>query len=135
MLRELIHDINFGLRISSHAELMKQRYKRRKTVTARVTDTEGKRTWWLRSELKQLLGRSAPMSEATFKRRLQLLEEYCPETERKLYARKFPDFTKWALLKIESWLSECNWDLAKIQQKLEIEGLPTDEYFTDAVEE
>jgi len=135
MLRELIHDINFGLRISSHAELMKQRYKRRKTVTTRVTDTEGKRTWWLRSELKQLLGRSAPMSEATFKRRLQLLEEYCPETERKLYDRKFPDFTKWALLKIESWLSECNWDLAKIQQKLEIEGLPTNEYFTDAVEE
>lgn len=109
-------------------------YKRKKTVTVRVTDTEGKKTWWLRSELKQLLGRDRPMSEATFKRRLRLLEEYCPESERRLYTRKFPDFTKWALLTIESWLVECNGDLATVERKLENEGLPTDEYFTDAVE-
>jgi len=109
--------------------------KRYKPVTVRVVDDQY-RTWWMRSELKELLGRSEtgrkplrPMSEATFKRRLTLLEEYCPESEHRLYTRKFPDFTKWALLTIESWLRQTNYNMTAIQQKLENTGLPTHEYF------
>jgi len=104
--------------------------KRQKPVTVRVISDE-KKTWWQRTELKVLLGRSKrkPMSEATFKRRLALLEEYCPESEHRLYTRKFPDFTKWALLTIESWLKQTNYNMTAVQQKLENIGLPTHEYF------
>jgi hypothetical protein len=117
---------------------MNKQRKRYKPVTVRVVDGQYK-TWWMRSELKELLGRSEsetgqpsrPMSEATFKRRLALLEEYCPESEHRLYTRKFPDFTKWALVTIESWLCEANYNMIAIQQKLE-NGLPTDEYFRNS---
>jgi len=115
---------------------MNKQRKRYKPITVRVVDGQYK-TWWMRSELKELLGRSEsetgqrsrPMSEATFKRRLALLEEYCPESEHRLYTRKFPDFTKWALLTIESWLRQTNYNMTALQQKLENTGLPTDEYF------
>jgi len=116
---------------------MNKQRKRYKPVTVRVVNDQYK-TWWMRSELKELLGRSEtgqpsrPMSEATFKRRLTLLEEYCPESEHRLYTRKFPDFTKWALLTIEGWLRETN--ATAVQQKLENTGLPTHEYFDSHTE-
>lgn len=108
----------------------KPKYRAKKTVTTRIY-IEQKRTWWTRSELKQLLGRSKrkPMPEATFKTRLALVEKYCPEVERILYGRKFSDFTKWALVTIESWLRETNYNMTAVQQKLENIGLPTHEYF------
>jgi len=108
----------------------KPKHRLRKLMTVPVMNERGRKTWWTRSELKQLLGRTRkPMPESTFKTRLALLEEYCPESEHRLYTRKFPDFTKWALLTIEGWLRETNYNMTAIQQKLENTGLPTHEYF------
>jgi hypothetical protein len=60
--------------------------KRRKTITAQVTEESGRRNFWTRSELRAELGKisnktNKPMAEATFKRRLALLEEECPEID------------------------------------------------------
>lgn len=109
-------------------------YRPPKTVAVRA-ESEGVKSWWTREELRYLLRRSrksqVPMPESTFKTRLALLEEHCPEIERQLYSRKFSDMTKWALLTIESWLRKCNYDMTKIQKKLENEGLPTHEYYNN----
>lgn len=108
-------------------------YRPRKTIAVRAEAEGGKKSWWTREELKYLLRRSrksqVPMPESTFKTRLALLEEHCPEIERQLYSRKFSDLTKWALLTIESWLRQFNYDMTKLEKKLESEGLPTNEYY------
>lgn len=69
------------------------------------------------------------MPEATFKRRLALLEECCPEFDRSLYNRKFSDFTKWCLVELEQIFVQCDRDLEKTRKHLENIGLKTDEYF------
>jgi hypothetical protein len=69
------------------------------------------------------------MPEATFKRRLALLEEECPECDRLLYSRKFSDFQKWCLVELEQIFVKCDRDIEKTRKHLENIGLKTDEYF------
>ncbi|CBN54946.1 MULTISPECIES: hypothetical protein [Kamptonema] len=103
--------------------------KHRKPITVRAFNpSTGTRSWWERTELKLLLGGRKPMSEATFKRRLSLLEE-CPEFSRKLHERKFSDFHKWCLVTLEKWLIEANYRIDPVHRRLIEQGLPTHEYF------
>lgn len=107
--------------------------RRRKPITVRTTDDLGRRTWWTRSEIRLLLGGisnlgNKSMSEATFKRRLALLEEECPECDRVIHARKFSDFTKWCLVELEQIFMKCDRDINKTRKHLQNIGLNTDEY-------
>lgn len=118
---------------------MRYQEKCRKPFTVQVEQENGRRNFWSRSQIKQILGyvgrknrrqrKTDPMPEATFKRRLALLEECCPEVERSLYNRKFSDFTKWCLVKLEQIFVQCDRDLEKTRKHLENIGLKTDEYF------
>ena len=108
--------------------------KRRKTITAQVTEESGRRNFWTRSELRTEQGKisnktNKPMAEATFKRRLALLEEECPEIERSLYSRKFSDFSKWCLVQLEEIFLFCDRDIDKTRNYLQNIGINTDEYF------
>lgn len=98
--------------------------KRRKPLTVQIQEESGKRNFWTRSQLKQILG----ISEATFKRRLVLLEEECPECVRVIHTRKFSDFTKWCLVELEKIFVKCDRDTNKTRKHLENIGLPTDDY-------
>jgi hypothetical protein len=107
--------------------------KRRKTITAQVTEESGRRNFWTRSELRAELGKisnktNKPMTEATFKRRLAVLEEECPEIDRSL-CRKFSDFSKWCLLQLEEIFLSCDRDIDKTRNYLQNTGINTDEYF------
>ena len=108
----------------------KPRYRARKTVTVPVTEEDGKKTWWTRSELKSLLSRNSrkPMPESTFKCRLELLE-FCPEVDRRLYGRKFSDLAKWSLIEIEKLHKQFDFNAEKVTEYLENIGLDTSEYF------
>ncbi len=105
---------------------------RRKTVTAQVTDETGKRNYWTRSEIKQILGKISnfrAMPETTFQRRLALLEEECPECDRVLHSRKFSDFQKWCLVELEQiFVHQCDRDIEKTRKHLQNIGLNTDDY-------
>ncbi|MEG3981875.1 hypothetical protein [Microcoleus sp. D3_18a_C4] len=112
--------------------------KRQKPVTAQFEDEWGRRNFWTRSQIKQVLGyvgrknrrqrKTDPMPEATFKRRLVLLEEECPECDRVLHARKFSDFQKWCLVELEQIFLKCDRDIDKTRKHLQNIGLPTDDY-------
>ncbi|AGZ61802.1 MAG: hypothetical protein [Phormidium phage MIS-PhV1A] len=117
---------------------MRYETKCRKPFTAQVEDDRGRRNFWTRSQLKQILGgvgrkprktQRLPMPEATFKRRMALLEEECPECDRLLYSRKFSDFQKWCLVELEQIFVKCDRDIEKTRKHLENIGLKTDEYF------
>jgi ssDNA-binding Zn-finger/Zn-ribbon topoisomerase 1 len=118
---------------------MRYEKKCRKPFTAQFEDEWGKRNFWTRSQLKQILGyvgrknrrqrKTNPMPEATFKRRLALLEAECPECDRSLYNRKFSDFTKWCLVRLEEIFIECDRDINKTRNYLQNIGLNTDDYF------
>lgn len=97
---------------------------RRKPFIVQVEEESGKRNFWTRSQIQQILG----ISEATFKRRLVLLEE-CPECDRILHTRKFSDFQKWCLVELEKIFIACDRNLNKTRKHLQTIGLPTDEYF------
>jgi hypothetical protein len=114
--------------------------KCRRPYPAQFEQPNGKRNYWTRTQLKELLGyvgrknrkqKKAPaMSEGSFKRRLALLEE-CPESEREIYARHFSDFTKWCLVQIEEiFIFQFERGLEKTRIYLKEQGLKTDEYFT-----
>lgn len=98
--------------------------KRQKPFTVQVEDESGKRNFWTRSQIRQTLG----ISEATFKRRLVLLEEECPECDRILHTRKFSDFQKWCLVQLEQIFVKCDRDINKTRKHLQNIGLNTDEY-------
>ncbi|MEG4350238.1 MULTISPECIES: hypothetical protein [unclassified Microcoleus] len=116
---------------------MRYAKKCRRPYPAQFEQPNGKRNYWTRTQLKELLGqvgkkkrKNAPaMSEGSFKRRLALLEE-CPEAERAIYTRQFSDFTKWCLVRIqEIFLNECDRNLERTRTYLKEKGLETDEYF------
>ncbi|PSB49772.1 hypothetical protein C7B67_16480 [filamentous cyanobacterium Phorm 6] len=112
--------------------------KRQKPIAAQIQEQSGTRNFWTRSQLKQILGyinrknkrqrKTVPMSEATFKRRLTLLEEECPECDRVLHTRKFSDFQKWCLVQVEEIFIACDRDIEKTRNFLQNIGLPTDDY-------
>jgi len=111
--------------------------KCRNPVSVQCEQPNGRRNFWTRKQLRELLGqvgkdkrkKAPPMSEGSFKRRLALLEE-CPESQREIYTRHFSDFTKWCLIRIEEiFLQECDRNLAKTRIYLREQGLNTDEYF------
>jgi hypothetical protein len=99
--------------------------KRQKPLMVQVQEESGKRNFWTRSQIREILG----ISEATFKRRLVLLEEECPECDRVLHSRKFSDFQKWCLVQLEQIFVQCDRDLEKTRKHLENIGLNTDDYF------
>ena len=111
---------------------------RQKPIAVQVESEQGSRNFWTRSQLKQLLGyigrknrrqrKTEPMSEATFKRRLMLLEEECPECDRILHIRKFSDFQKWCLVQLEQIFVKSDRDINKTRNFLQNIGLPTDDY-------
>ena len=108
----------------------KPKYRARKIITVPVTEEDGKKTWWTRSELKSLLSRNSrkPMPESTFKCRLELLE-FCPEVDRRLYGRRFSDLAKWSLIEIEKLHKQFDFNAQKVTEYLENIGLDTSEYF------
>lgn len=113
--------------------------KRQKPIAVQIEEQSGIRNWWTRSQLKQILGyvgrknrrtrKTKPMPEATFKRRLALLEEECPEHDRILYNRKFSDFSKWCLVQLEEIFLSCDRDIDKTRKYLQNIGINTNEYF------
>ena len=117
---------------------MRYAKKCRKPFTAQFEDEWGRRNFWTRSQLKKILGyvgrksrrqrKTDPMSEATFKRRLTLLEEECPECDRILHSRKFSDFQKWCLVELEQIFMKCDRDIDKTRKHLQNIGLNTDDY-------
>ncbi len=93
--------------------------------------SKGKRNHpgYFRSEVRLALGKKGkPMPEATFKTRLTLLEEECPEFQRQPYRRRFSQFHLNCLLTLETWIEEANHCIATVRQQLAEEGLPTHEY-------
>lgn len=112
--------------------------KRQEPITTQFVNEGGKRNFWTRSQIKQILGyvgrknrrrrKTEPMPEATFKRRLVLLESECPECDRVLHARKFSDFQKWCLVQLEEIFMKCDRDIGKTRNHLQNIGLPTDDY-------
>ncbi|MEG4803542.1 hypothetical protein QUB63_22535 [Microcoleus sp. ARI1-B5] len=118
---------------------MKYKKKCRKPFLAQVEDERGRRNFWTRSQIKEILGyvsrknrrtrKTDPMPEATFKRRLALLEEECPECDRVLHTRKFSDFQKWCLVQLELiFVIQCDRDIEKTRHYLQNIGLSTDDY-------
>jgi len=116
---------------------VKYTQKCRNPVSVQCEQPNGKRNYWTRKQLRELLGqvgkgkrkKAPPMSEGSFKRRLALLEE-CPESQREIYTRHFSDFTKWCLVQIEQIFIDCDRNLEKTRTYLREQGLNTDEYFT-----
>jgi hypothetical protein len=94
----------------------------RKPVEAEVAGKPKK--IWYRYQLR----RAMKVSEPTFKRRLVLLQEECPEFEYRPYFREFSSFQGWCLLILESWMKEANYCVKTVRERLNNEGLPTDEY-------
>ncbi|MCC3459828.1 MAG: hypothetical protein EAZ73_09275 [Oscillatoriales cyanobacterium] len=70
------------------------------------------------------------MTEATFKRRLELLE-LCPEVDRRLYGRRFSDFLRWCLVEIERIYQQFDRSTEKTIEYLENVGLETANYFEE----
>jgi hypothetical protein len=115
---------------------MRYEKKCRKPYTVQYQDESGRANYWTRSQIKQILGsvgrktrrKPVPMSEATFKRRLALLEEECPECDRVLHSRKFSDFQKWCLVQLEEIFLSCDRDIEKTRKYLQNVGLNTNDY-------
>ena len=115
---------------------MRYEKKSRKPYTVQYLDESGKANYWTRSQIKQILGsvgrktrrKPVPMSEATFKRRLTLLEEECPECDRVLHSRKFSDFQKYCLVQVEEIFVACDRDIEKTRKYLQNVGLNTNDY-------
>lgn len=82
---------------------------------------------WYRYQLRSAMR----VSEPTFKRRLMLLQEECPEFGYLPYAREFSNFQAQCLLTLEAWVREANFCMDLVRQRLAEEGLPTHEYRTD----
>lgn len=102
--------------------------RRRKILTIQTVQSEdewGRRNFWTRSQVREILG----ISEPTLKRRLALLEEECPECDRVLHSRKISDFQKWCLVRLERIFVQSDRNLEKTRQHLQNIGLETDEYF------
>ena len=94
----------------------------RKPVEAEVIGQPQK--IWYRHQLRGAM----KVSEPTFKRRLMLLQEECPEFDYRPYLREFSSFQGWCLLTVESWIKESNYCIKLVRKRLEEEGLPTHEY-------
>lgn len=79
---------------------------------------------WYRYQLRKAMR----VSEPTFKRRLMLLQEECPEFEYRPYFRDFTNFQAQCLLSLERWMKEANNNVKTVRERLNNEGLPTHEY-------
>ena len=79
---------------------------------------------WYRYQLR----RAMKVSEPTFKRRLMLLQEECPEFEYRPYFREFSSFQAFCLLTLENWMREANYCVKTVRERLNNEGLPTHEF-------
>ncbi|MDF0553193.1 hypothetical protein [Kamptonema sp. UHCC 0994] len=79
---------------------------------------------WYRYQLRKAMR----VSEPTFKRRLMLLQEECPEFGYLPYVREFSNFQAQCLLTLEAWVKEANYCIDSVRKRLAEEGLPTHEY-------